>query len=605
MQGICGLCSWEPGSNPAALVDALAKTMCSAPDATRSEFRRQEAAVITHSMWSEEGLAAETDVALALIGDLPYKSQLADNVPAVTADSPTPAILLARYLKNGVPALTNLNGVYAAVVWDGRSHELHIVTDRFAYRKLYYWHSRRGVVFATECKAILAHPDCPRTVSPEALADMMAFRYVSGQDTYWPHIKLAPPGSVLTFSHDGIAKSRYWQWAYAPPETLQKSEDAYAAEFWELFRQAVAVRTEPRMVFPLTGGMDSRCMTAAALRSHPTGTYESATIGQVESLDMEYACRLAKDLKIPHTLCPLESDFLVRYGAEAVRRSEGMTINHTCWRMAIEPFMAERGYESTMNGFLGVVVKGGTLLNRFSDVQDPDAMWRYFAERYAGATTLGDLHKLLRPAYKDLAALPFDKMAKRYAEEIASDNPFDRDAYYEFMHFECRYIGVAYDYCTPHFRIRAPLADYHLMDYSLSMPRPLRRKARLFTKMLTTYLPEAARAPYVKTGMPPGAGTLERALYKARGRLYYKVLPAFGLGATRNLNVYVHYSEWLRTGSRPYVEVLMAERERLAEWFEPDVMTQLVQDHYDGSTNHYGQVYALLTLIEWHRQFAG
>lgn len=604
MHGVTGMCTWSPAGLEGGSFDAMMAAMAGGGLRRRAEARTPGGAFGAFTLTADEGLASDGGTLLAFVGDAPYREALAAGLDGATPADPLPAILLARYRAGGARALANINGVYAAAVWDEAAQRLHIVTDRFGYRKLYYWRTAERVVFSTACSAILAHPACPDTVDPEAMAELLAYRYVSGQRTYWPHIRLAPPGSILTFGREGESTERYWTWDYRPGDTLSRPEADYAAEMWEIFREAVAVRVEPGMVFPLTGGMDSRCITAAALRERPGGGYGSATIGQRDSLEYVYAKRLAKDLGIEHALCPIGPDYLARYGAEAVRRSEGMTIDHTCWRMAIEPYLSERGAGCTMNGFLGVVAKGGTLMNEFDDESDPAAMKAAFMDRYAGATTAGELRSLLRPAYKDLAAAPYETIERRFSEEAPGETLFDRDAYFEFMHFECRYIGVAFDYCAPRFRIRTPIADHRFMDFCLSMPRPLRRHARLMHRMLVTYLPEAARAPYVKTGLPPGAGSFERLLRKAWGRAYYRFLPKIRMGGVRNRNVYVRYSEWLRTGSRPYVETLLAERDRLSEWFEPDAVARLIQEHYEGATNRYGQVYGLLTLLEWRRQFA-
>ena len=73
------------------------------------------------------------------------------------------------YEEHGVDLVDHLNGMFAFCVWDERNRTLLLGRDRTGEKPLYYWWNDGELVFASELRAILAHPDAPRAVDPVAI----------------------------------------------------------------------------------------------------------------------------------------------------------------------------------------------------------------------------------------------------------------------------------------------------------------------------------------------------------------------------------------------------------------------------------------------------
>src|SRR6476469_7526250 len=90
-------------------------------------------------------------------------------------------VILALYERHGLDGiLDRLDGMFAIVIADTRHHALHLVRDRFGIKPLYWAQCGRTVLFASEAKAFLAHPDFEAEIDPAQLDELLAFRYIAG-----------------------------------------------------------------------------------------------------------------------------------------------------------------------------------------------------------------------------------------------------------------------------------------------------------------------------------------------------------------------------------------------------------------------------------------
>lgn len=70
----------------------------------------------------------------------------------------------------GRGAFDRLVGMYAFALWDTRTETLLLVRDRLGIKPLYWTRRGGGVIFGSEPKAVLAHPEVPAEVDAEGLA---------------------------------------------------------------------------------------------------------------------------------------------------------------------------------------------------------------------------------------------------------------------------------------------------------------------------------------------------------------------------------------------------------------------------------------------------
>src|SRR5579871_259460 len=117
--------------------------------------------------------------------------------------------LLKLYRRYGIEMMRNLRGMFAFALWDSEQHMLLLARDRMGEKPLYYYADAHIFVFASEIKALLAHPAVPResALDPARLALYLSYGYVPAPETAFKSIKALPPSFRLEVSEREVRPS--------------------------------------------------------------------------------------------------------------------------------------------------------------------------------------------------------------------------------------------------------------------------------------------------------------------------------------------------------------------------------------------------------------
>lgn len=179
-------------------------------------------------------------------------------------------VILESYLEWGDACLTHLNGMFAFALYDASERRLLVARDRAGEKPLFYRVYDNTLAFASELKALLVDPSCPRTLDVEALDFYLAFGYVPGQRCLLRGIRKLPQGHALAFDlSSGTARTwRYWELPRADGHVVE-TEDELVAEFERLLLDSVRLRllADVPVGVMLSGGIDSSLVAAMAARA--------------------------------------------------------------------------------------------------------------------------------------------------------------------------------------------------------------------------------------------------------------------------------------------------------------------------------------------------
>ena len=184
------------------------------------------------------------------------------------------------YEDEGLDFARHLNGMFALGIWDEPRQRLVLARDRMGQKPLFYAETSRGtLVFGSEPKALLAHPEVSRGLDPAGLARYLFYEYIPGPDSIWSGMKKLPPGHILVRERGVTTVSRFWE-SPSPVADPEPFEEA-ASRFWGDFRDAVGRHRRsdvPLGVF-LSGGIDSSCVAAALAELEPASGIRTYSIG--------------------------------------------------------------------------------------------------------------------------------------------------------------------------------------------------------------------------------------------------------------------------------------------------------------------------------------
>ena len=119
-------------------------------------------------------------------------------------------VLLASYMEWKEECVDHLNGIYAFAVWDEQKEQVFIARDRLGVKPLFYKYDSGRLLFGSELKAILAHPDVKAEVTLEGLSEIFGPPSRTPGHGIYAGIKELRPGHAMTFSKNGLCIWRYW-----------------------------------------------------------------------------------------------------------------------------------------------------------------------------------------------------------------------------------------------------------------------------------------------------------------------------------------------------------------------------------------------------------
>ena len=219
------------------------------------------------------------------------------------SDSDT-EVLLRAWQQWGEACLPRLVGMFAFAVWDMRAQRVFLARDQLGVKPLYYGFTRSGdMVFASELKGLLAHPDVGRDLNPQALEDYLAFGYVPDPKSIYRGISKLPPGYWLSWGagEPSPAAIQYWDVPFRVDQQLVEGEAS--GKLRALLDQAVSsqmIADVPLGAF-LSGGVDSSAVVASMSRMvhEPVNTC-SIGFDQAGFDETAYARQVAQHLNTRH-----------------------------------------------------------------------------------------------------------------------------------------------------------------------------------------------------------------------------------------------------------------------------------------------------------------
>ncbi len=214
--------------------------------------------------------------------------------------------ILHLYEEDGDDCLQHLRGMFAFALWDARRRRLLLARDRIGIKPLYYRVANGRITFASELKALLLDATCPKEIDFEALRLYLTYLYIPSPETIFRGIKKLPPGHFLIFEKGHETVRQYWDVPRDAPAIRDRRQAV--RETFETLKACVAdhlVSDVPLGVF-LSSGLDSASLVALMSQLHP-GPIRTFTLDfQEQSFsEAEGARRIAKQFETEHR------DFLV------------------------------------------------------------------------------------------------------------------------------------------------------------------------------------------------------------------------------------------------------------------------------------------------------
>ncbi|MDT5295313.1 MAG: hypothetical protein QOJ76_2193 [Acidobacteriota bacterium] len=218
--------------------------------------------------------------------------------------------IIHLYEERGLDFINELEGDFAVALWDARRGRLVLARDRVGVKPLYFYMKDGRLLFASEIKAILAHPQVSAEVDERSLYHYLSFLTSPAPHTLFRGVGKVPAGHMLICRRDGNLETiRYWD-ALPPDATANGDgarvihEEEYRAEILRLLRESIKKRMMADVPFGvfLSGGVDSSANVAlmAEQMSRPVETFTVAYSDHAELNELDAARSIAERFGTNH-----------------------------------------------------------------------------------------------------------------------------------------------------------------------------------------------------------------------------------------------------------------------------------------------------------------
>ncbi len=642
MCGICGV--WEYGSASTrvepTLIERMRDTMPHrGPDDTGVEvldngrlglgFRRLSIVDLSPAGNQPMRGCADRDIRIVFNGEIYNHAEIRKDLEqrghkyASRTDTET---LLHLYEERGIDFVHEIEGDFAIALWDAAGEQLVLVRDRLGVKPLYFYHQNGRLIFASEIKAILAHPSVTAEIDEESLYHYLSFLTTPAPRTLFKNIQKLPAGHLLVFDRQGnVQTTRYWD--ALPPETISSqnkpSDEEQRAEILRLLRESIKKRMMSDVPFGvfLSGGVDSSANVAlmAEQMSRPVDTFTVGFRDHEELNELDSARQIATRFGANHHEVVIGEEEMIKFLPDMIFHQDEPLADPVCVPLYYVAKLARKSGTTVIQVGEGSdeIFSGYDKYIKYLNLYEN--FWQYaerapgFARRAASVAAQGFVGKAVnKPEAVDLvrrlgageplfwgAAIVFDETLKRslfrserrpswdgsssyvvvreHLERIALNRP-DSDFLSQMTYLELKLrlpelLLMRVDKMTMATSVeaRVPFLDHKLVEYALSLPRA------------------------VKVEGKSGKHILKRALEEILPRdVLYK--PKRGFGAP--------VESWFRGSHSLVLETLVMQSSlRQRKFFDYKFIARLFEEHQNRARNWGFHLWTLLNLSLWYESW--
>lgn len=251
-------------------------------------------------------------------------------------------VLLHAYEEWGLDCFRKFYGMWGVAIYDGRQSGrpvVHLIRDRVGIKPVYVTKSSTGEwLFASEIRALLAHPQVPAEMDPVAFWHYLTFIVAPAPLTLFRGIFKLPPATTVTIDHQGRAVAqRYWDCKPLAANAYSEADLSYEEagdELLRLLRQSIKRRMVSDVPFGvlLSGGVDSSLNVAlmSELMDRPVTTFTIGYDKYEEFNEFDHARRIAARYKTEHHETRINGDEALRFLPDLVEYQDEPIADNVC-----------------------------------------------------------------------------------------------------------------------------------------------------------------------------------------------------------------------------------------------------------------------------------
>jgi len=523
-------------------------------------------------------------------------------------------VIVHAYEEYGEDVTHHLRGMFAFAIWDEGQKKLILARDRIGKKPLLYSQLNNKLVFASEFRALLKHPEIDREIDFEAIHHYLTYLCIPGPLTAFRRIKKVPPAHILVYHNGKMRLKKYWELDFS--KKIKISGEEASEQISTLLKDAVKIRltSDVPLGVLLSGGIDSSCVTAFMSQLQGKGVHTfSVGFDEEQFNELPYAKLIAGHFSTDHSenyITPNAMEVLPelveRYG-EPFGDSSALPTYYLCKATS-------RKVKVALNGDGGDEVFGGYRRHLASYLAESfapaakminrsplRAIFNLFSDRPSTPNSPGNIRRFLDAveldrAHRHMRWIGFfseEFKRKMYTDQFYNkvktldSSIFLTDLFSKVDGLDSvdaalcidTLFGLQNDLLVKmdiasmanSLETRSPLLDQQLMEFLAFLPSDLKVRnlglKYIFKKSLKSFVPE-------------------------------KILKRPKKGFA------VPVDEWFRGPLRDYlIDTILSPKALNRGYFKRDSINQIIETHVRGNADYGQHLWGLLVLELWHRRF--
>ena len=193
-----------------------------------------------------------------------------------------------------------INGIYAITLYHKKSNCLYLISDAMGFYPMYYYFENGELLWFSDQKDLRTLEIRQWNWNEDAIESFIQNGHLLENQSWHKEIKRTPPGTILCFDLNNKSETqrRYWSW-----EKILKNNELKLEESIEKYYELIVSSLDSlqSISYPLglslSGGLDSRLIATILKEMFP---YKSFTFSEENSIDLDIAQRVSRNLNIEH-----------------------------------------------------------------------------------------------------------------------------------------------------------------------------------------------------------------------------------------------------------------------------------------------------------------
>ncbi|MFC1675828.1 asparagine synthase (glutamine-hydrolyzing) [Planctomycetota bacterium] len=525
-------------------------------------------------------------------------------------------VILHLYEEYGIEMFSRLNGMFAIAIADLNQRKLVLGRDRLGQKPLFYYVNDDWVIFASELKSLIKHPDVPGQLDQVAAYDYFSLNYIPGNRTLLKNILSVCPGGWMIFSEDNQRSGKYWDVSSFFGKEEINDEEAALEQLDVLLEDSVRLRLRsdvPVGIF-LSGGVDSSLIASKVKELGANVTAYTAIFKDGNFSEEPFAKEVAKILDME--LKVFEIDPNPNLFETLVRHADDPLADSSCFpfyqlsQMTAENVKVVLGGDGADELFAGYLTYPATRLAakikkylpnnliRLADftanllpLSDRKVSFEYKLKRFARGLSMppGLAHFFWNGTWAET------EKKELFSQDFFAANP-DIKGTYEYLN--SRYAVE---------KAKPALASLQTVDISEYMVKDILTKVDRMSMANGLEV----RSPWLDHRLVEWAAKLSPELKLRKGKCTKYLLKRYAAKkfpsrianrSKQGFSIPVH--DWIRGPLKPMADELLSPQsvDRLG-FLQPQRVHEILNMHLQKRKQFGFELWGMMVLVMWHRMF--